>query len=108
MGMRRDPAGTRNWKAVRAERLDAPAVARVARQARARVEELTLQELRRGRAMTQVDVARTAEMTQSELSRLESRGDHRISTLTRYVEALGGELEVAAIFGGRRVKLTEV
>ena len=56
------------------------------------------------------DVARTAEMTQSELSRLESRGDHRISTLTRYVEALGGELEVAAIFaifGGRRVELTE-
>jgi hypothetical protein len=47
-------------------------------------------------------------MTQSELSRLESRGDHRISTLRRYVEALGGELEVAAIFGGRRVKLTEV
>jgi len=43
--------------------------------------------------MTQVDVARTAEMTQSELSRLESRGDHRISTLRRYVEALGGEGE---------------
>jgi hypothetical protein len=47
-------------------------------------------------------------MTQSELSRLESRGDHRISTLRRYVEALGGELEVTALFGGRRVKLTEV
>jgi hypothetical protein len=108
MRTRRVPTGTRSWKSVRAERLDAPAIARVTRRARARVEELTLQELRRGRAMTQIDVARTAEMTQSELSRLESRGDHRISTLRRYVEALGGELEVAAIFGGRRVKLTEV
>jgi hypothetical protein len=58
--------------------------------------------------MTQVDAARAAEMTQSELSRLESRGDHRISTLRRYVEALGGSLEVTAVFGTRRVKLTEV
>jgi hypothetical protein len=100
--------GIRSWKSVRAERLDADAIARATKRARAEVEELTLQELRRGLSKTQVDVARTAEMTQSELSRLESRGDHRISTLRRYVEALGGELEVAAIFGGRRVKLTEV
>ena len=67
-----------------------------------------MQELRRGLNLTQVDAARAAEMTQSELSRVESRGDHRISTLRRYVEALGGRLEVAAVFGGRRVKLTEV
>ena len=108
MGARKEPSGTRSWKSVRAERLDAQAIARVTRKAQAQVEELTLQELRRGLAKTQVDVAKTAEMTQSELSRLESRGDHRISTLRRYVEALGGELEVSAVFGGRRVKLTEV
>jgi predicted transcriptional regulator len=102
------PSGTRSWSSVRAERLDPSAIARVKRRARAEVEELTLQELRRGLSMTQVEVARTAEMTQSELSRVESRGDHRISTLRRYVEALGGELEVVALFGGRRVKLTEV
>ncbi|MGD0678651.1 MAG: helix-turn-helix domain-containing protein [Polyangiaceae bacterium] len=101
MGARREPPGARSWTAVRAERLDPSAIARVKRRARAQVEELTLQELRRGLSMTQVDVARTAEMTQSELSRLESRGDHRISTLRRYVEALGGELEVAAVFGAR-------
>jgi predicted transcriptional regulator len=93
---------------VRAARLSPQVIARVTRRARAQVEELTLQELRQGLAMTQVDVARVAEMGQSELSRLESRADHRISTLRRYVEALGGELEIAAVFGGRRVKLTEV
>ncbi len=108
MATRKETSGTRSWKSVQGERLDAPAIARVAKRARAQVEEVTLQELRRGLSMTQVDVARTAEMTQSELSRLESRGDHRISTLRRYVEALGGELEVAAIFSGRRIKLTEV
>jgi len=100
--------GTRSWKSVRAERLPPSTIARATEQARARIEELTLQELRRGLNLTQVDAARAAEMTQSELSRVESRGDHRISTLRRYVEALGGRLEVAAVFGGRRVKLTEV
>jgi hypothetical protein len=108
MGARREPTGTRSWKSVRSERLDPSAVARLKRRARAEVEALTLQELRKDLSKTQVDVAETAEMTQSELSRLESRGDHRISTLRRYVEALGGELEVSAVFGGRRVKLTEV
>jgi predicted transcriptional regulator len=93
---------------VKAARLSPQASARVTQRAWAQVEELTLQQLRQGLARTQSDVARAAEMTQSELSRLESRADHRISTLRRYVEALGGELEITAIFGGRRVKLTEV
>ena len=69
---------------------------------------LTLQQLRQDFDMTQVEVARAADMTQSELSRLESRADHRISTLRRYVDALGGKLEITAVFGKRRVKLTDV
>jgi transcriptional regulator with XRE-family HTH domain len=100
--------GVRNWKSVKAGRLNRQALARVSEQARAQLTALTLQELRQELAMTQIDVAQAAEMSQSELSRLESRADHRISTLRRYVEALGGKLEIAAVFGGRRVKLTEV
>ena len=42
---------------------------------------------------------------QSEISRLEGRSDYRLSTLQRYVAALGGELEVVASFGNRRVRL---
>ena len=34
-------------------------------------------------------------MAQADVSRTESREDHRLSTLRRYVEALGGELESA-------------
>jgi hypothetical protein len=47
-------------------------------------------------------------MDQSELSKAERRADHRLSTLRRYVEALGGELEVFARFGSKRVRLKEV
>jgi predicted transcriptional regulator len=99
---------TRSWKSVRSEKLTRSAVVRAKARARAQIQEMTLQELRQGLDLTQVDAARAAEMTQSELSRLENRGDHRISTLRRYVEALGGRLEVTAVFGSRRVKLTEV
>ena len=55
---------------------------------------------------TQVDAASRAEMTQSELSRIERRSDHLVSTLKRYVHALGGELEVTAVLGKKRVRLT--
>jgi hypothetical protein len=99
---------TRSWNSVRAARLGQAASARAKERARAQIEEMTLSDLRRGLNLRQVEAARSMEMTQSELSRLETRGDHLISTLRRYVEALGGRLEVTAVFGGRRVKLTAV
>ena len=100
--------GTRTWKSVKAGRLSPEADARVTRRAQEQVRELTLKELRQELHLTQADVADAADMTQSEMSRLEARGDHRISTLRRYVEALGGEIEITAVLGGRRVKLTDV
>jgi predicted transcriptional regulator len=57
---------------------------------------------------TRVDVAETTKMTQSEVSRLERRQDVRLSTLKRFVEALGGELEIFAAFGDKRVRLRAV
>ena len=100
--------GTRTWKSVRDARLTPTAAARVTGRAQERIDEVTLQKLRQDLAVTQVELAQAADMTQSELSRLESRADHRISTLRRYVDALGGKLEITAVFGKRRVKLTDV
>jgi len=56
---------------------------------------------------TQVDVATAAEMDQATVSRLEQRDDALVSTLRRYVRALGGELEVAVVFPktGQRIRL---
>jgi predicted transcriptional regulator len=98
----------RNWKAIKAARLSPDAAARVAGRARDEVRAFTLKELRQELAVTQVALAAAADMTQSELSRLESRFDHRVSSLRRYVEALGGEIEITAVIGDRRVKLTDV
>ena len=98
----------RTWKSVKTGRLGPKALERVKSRATEQVRALTLRELREDLAMTQAELAAAADMTQSEMSRLESRGDHRISTLRRYVEALGGEIEITAIIGSRRVKLTDV
>jgi DNA-binding transcriptional regulator YiaG len=91
----------KTWKSLKQSRLSPEAEARV----RARVEELSLKAIRQELDLTQTEVGRSADMTQSELSRLESRTDHLTSTLRRYVEALGGKLEITAVFGDRRVKL---
>lgn len=97
----------RNWKSLQNAKLSPEAQARVRARATQELEALTLKALRQELELTQVQVSRVASMTQSELSRLESRTDHLTSTLRRYVEALGGELEIAAVFGQRRVKLTD-
>ena len=100
--------GTQRWKSVKAGRLGPHAVARARARAEHEVLTLTLKQLRQDLEVTQAALARAADMTQSEMSRLESRDDHRVSSLRRYVQALGGEIEVTAIIGGRRIKLTEV
>jgi transcriptional regulator with XRE-family HTH domain len=67
--------------------------------------EMNLQELRKAAGVTQTEVAAKTGMAQADVSRTESREDHRLSTLRRYVKAFGGELEVSAVVNGRRVRL---
>lgn len=99
---------TKTWKATRGARLSPEAGERVDRRVVAALDELTLRELRQELELTQQQVAERADMTQSELSRLESRADLRVSTLRRYVEALGGELEISVTVGKRKHKLIDV
>jgi hypothetical protein len=68
--------------------------------------EMSLADLRRELGVTQVAMAAAAEMTQGQLSNTERREDHLVSTLRRCVRALGGDLEVIAVVGDKRVKLT--
>lgn len=67
--------------------------------------ELTLRELREALGHTQTKLAPLLETSQAQLSRVESRNDHLISTVRAYVEALGGELEVVAKVDGKRFVL---
>lgn len=78
-------------------------------EARAQVElaEMRLQELRRARELSQEDLAGQLETDQGNVSRLEQQTDMYISTLRRYVEALGGSLEIVARFPNGDVKISQ-
>jgi transcriptional regulator with XRE-family HTH domain len=64
-------------------------------------EQMTLQELRRARKLTQVSVAKELGITQDSVSRLEQRSDLLLSTLRKTVEAMGGNLSLVAEFPDR-------
>ena len=70
-------------------------------QARAKqliAEEMTLQELRRARKITQVHMAKELGISQNGVSRIEERSDLLLSTLRKTVEAMGGNLSLVAQF----------
>jgi hypothetical protein len=83
-------------------------IARIHREVDVEILEMNLSGLRWASGKTQKEMARAIGMGQPELSRVERREDHLLSTLRRYVEALGGEVEVIARFEGRTVRLTGV
>ena len=68
--------------------------------------EMTLKELRASRGLTQVQVAKRMRINQSGVAKIEDQTtDIRISTLRRYVAALGGELTIHAIKDGFRIRV---
>jgi hypothetical protein len=79
--------------------------AEIRRQALAELLELDLRGIRELAGKTQVEVAELMKKSQGEVSAIERRDDHLLSTLTRFVQALGGEIEVVAILGDKRVRL---
>ena len=83
-------------------------MARLDRQVEERVVEMDLRAIRELTGKSQTEVAAVAEISQAEVSRAEKREDHKLSTLKRYVEALGGELEVFATFGDKKVRFRAV
>lgn len=64
-------------------------------------EEMSLQDLRKARKQTQVRVAKKLGINQENVSRIEKRSDLLISTLSGYVEAMGGKLSLVAKFPDR-------
>ena len=72
---------------------------------------LTMRTLREAAGKTQVDVAAASEIDQADVSRLESRedfDDYQVSTLRRYLAALGGQLEIVGAFGNKKIVISGV
>ena len=80
--------------------------ARVARRVTEIKVEMALAELRQARERSQEDLARVLKVNQPAVAKLEKRADMYVSNLRRYVEALGGKLEIMASFPEATVTIT--
>jgi transcriptional regulator with XRE-family HTH domain len=72
--------------------------ARVTARVSALKTEMALHELRQARERSQEDLARELGVGQPAVAKLERRADMYVSNLRRYIEALGGSLEITARF----------
>lgn len=70
------------------------------------VAEMPLQELRQALELSQVQLAKTLQVNQAAISKIENRTDMYISTLRGYIQAMGGDLEIVAKFSDGEVKIS--
>jgi DNA-binding Xre family transcriptional regulator len=75
---------------------------------RAIVAAVQLNELRKQRGQTQAQLADLLGMTQANVSRIERSDNLYLSTLADYVDALGGHIEINAVFDDDVVSLGPV
>jgi DNA-binding transcriptional regulator YiaG len=72
-------------------------------------EEMSLRELRKARELSQETLAEILGMKQGDLSKFERRADAYLSTIRRYVVAMGGSLDLVASFpNSKPVKIVHI
>ena len=88
------------WNELRRMKFSEEEIRQIDREAIEELVEMDLRALRESAGKTQAELA--------ELSKIERRDDHMVSTLRRFIEGLGGKLEVSAVFGDTRITLRDV
>jgi DNA-binding XRE family transcriptional regulator len=64
----------------------------------AELERVGFAALRKARNQTQVELAANLGLPQASISDIENRSDLLLSTLAKYLRAMGGELQIRAVF----------
>lgn len=80
------------------KKLPAESKARIEERVKTALAEMPLAELRQARKFTQQQIAETMNIKQASVSKMESQTDMYISTIRKYIQAMGGELEIIAKF----------
>ena len=95
-------------RAVREQALQNPRVQAVVEEKLARIRRRvsTLAALRKARGLTQMQLVEELGMTQGEISRLERRDNLHLTTLSRFVEATGGQLRIVAVYDNEEVEVS--
>lgn len=99
---------THPWSDIRKQlQADPERWERIEEEAQALVAIHKLAALRERQGQTQVEVADALNVSQARVSKIEHQEDVYLSTLRDYVAALGGRLEVRAIFPTEAIELIE-
>ena len=80
------------------EKMSPESQRRAAEKTEAMIRNMALDELRAARNLTQEQLAKTLGVAQAAVSKMERRTDMYISTLQTAIKAMGGDLEIRAIF----------
>ena len=76
-------------------------------EAKRMLRDMPLDELRAARELTQQHLAEILQIKQASVSKMERRTDMYIGTLSKFIEAMGGQLEIRAIFPDGSVRITQ-
>ena len=95
----------RNFKELQAK-MPPEARARSEAMAKQMLAEMPLDELRTARHLTQDHLAAILGIKQSNISKLEKRTDMYVGTLAKFIEAMGGTLEIRACFPDGDVRIS--
>jgi DNA-binding XRE family transcriptional regulator len=87
----------RNFNELRAK-MSPESRARVEERVKATLAAMPLEELREARELTQTQLAQVLQVSQGAVSKVERRADMYISTLRSYISAMGGDLQIRAVF----------
>ena len=83
--------------------------ARIEASARAELASMPLAEIRKAIGLTQIELAEKLDAGQGSVSKIENAADMYLTTLRKYIEALGGELHLTAVFpNGRTMEIDQL
>ncbi len=89
------------------EKMSPEAQALAAIKTRALLSSMALTELREALELSQAEIANVMELQQPAISKIEKNTDMYISTLRRYIEAMGGQLEIKAKFSDNEININQ-
>jgi|SRR5690554_653599 len=99
---------SKTWKELKCEHFNEEEVQQIRLEAAMELAELRLGELRQKLGVTQAELAERMKVAQPYLSKIENSEDFYLSTLHRYIQALGGRVELHAIFDDQETVAVQI
>jgi DNA-binding XRE family transcriptional regulator len=95
-----------NWRDIR-RKLSPEQEEKTRQYVKSVVEAVSLNQLREARRLTQANLASVLGINQGSVSKMEKRTDMYVSTLRSFIQAMGGQLQIKAVFPEGEVQIEQ-